>query len=298
MISLIPNKKKKDEGILYVVGNGFDIAHHLPTRYECFHQWLLKSGPKYFVRDFERLYPDVNDAVGRWCDVESALGNVTLEQAVDFDLNYLECPDEVRKEKSSHDAYRCGENLRNIIVNLPPLLNDWATTISTKGVPPLYELSKDAYFLSFNYTMTLEDVYNIEESNVLHIHEAIGNSKLLVVGCGDAIFEEDDYDPEREEVDINLIRNLLSHNKKPVKAILEEQEPKKWFGSLSEVTSVVVFGHSCSKVDKPYFEEISKNITPNASWYFYVHESEENERYKRFAKSIKRDGQIIEIINS
>lgn len=299
MVSLIPNNIKKEDRTLYIIGNGFDRAHGMPTSYEHFHQWLLDNGYKSFVRDFETLYQDVKDGCNCWRDLESALGKISLKQAVEFDLYHQECPDEIREENSSHDAYRCGENLKNVIYVLPHLLREWANSIQTKIVRPVFELYNDARFLSFNYTRTLEIVYNIKESNILHIHESIDNNKQIVVGCGEAFFEEEsDFIPEREDVDMHLIRNLLSHNKKLVKAILEEQEPKKWFGSLSEVTSVVVFGHSCSKVDKPYFEEISKNITPNASWFFYVHESEGNERYKRFANLVKRDGQIIEIINS
>lgn len=299
MTRLIPNNIEKEKKVLYIVGNGFDIAHGLPTSYECFHQWLLDNGHKSFVRDFENLYPDVKDGCDYWCDLESALGKISLKQAVEYDLNHQECPDEVREENSSHDAYRCEDNLKNVIYVLPHLLREWANSIHTKNVRSVFELYNDARFLSFNYTKTLEDVYKTKDSNILHIHETVINYRPLVVGCGEALFDEDnEYTSGRDDVDVQIIRNILSYGKKPVEAILKEPIPKTWFENLGEVSSVIVYGHSCSKVDKPYFEEISKNITPNASWYFYVHESEENERYNRFAKSIKGDGQIIEIINS
>jgi hypothetical protein len=86
MISLIPNSNKDNEKNLYIIGNGFDIAHQLPTSYEHFHQWLLDNGYKSFVRDFEYLYPDVKDGCDYWCDLESALGKISLKKAVEYDL--------------------------------------------------------------------------------------------------------------------------------------------------------------------------------------------------------------------
>lgn len=297
MTRLIPNNIEKEKKVLYIIGNGFDRAHGLPTSYEHFHQWLLDNGHKSFVHDFEELYPDVKDYKGRWCDVESALGKLSLKQAVEYDLYHQECPDEIRKENSSHDAYSCGENLKNVIYVLPHLLREWASSISAKDIMPVFELCHDACYLSFNYTKTLEDAYKINDSNILHIHEKI-NNRPLVVGCGEALFDEDnDYTSGRDDVDIHIIRNILSHGKKPVEAILNEPKPKTWFGNLNEVTSVVVFGHSCSKVDKPYFETVAKSIRRDAFWQFYVHDGTNNIAIKVFAKSILKAQQHLEIIN-
>ena len=158
-------------------------------------------------------------------------------------------------------------------------------------------MCKDARFLSFNYTRTLENIYNIKDSNILHIHETVVNNRPLVVGCGEALFDEDnEYTSERDDVDVQVIRNILSHSKKPVKAILKENEPKKWLGDLREISSVVVFGHSCSMVDKPYFEVISEIITTDASWTFFVHDPKDNDYFNLFANSIKKGSQTIEII--
>ena len=298
MIRLIPNNIEKEKKALYIIGNGFDRAHGMPTSYEHFHQWLLDTGHNSYVQDFEKLYPDVKDIDGRWCDVESALGNISLQWAIEYDLLQQECPDEIREENSSLDAYRCGENLKNVIDDLPYLLKEWVNGISTKGILPKFKLCNDAFFLTFNYTRTIEDVYNINESNILHIHETIVNNRPLVVGCGEALFDDEDYTPEKDDVDIQLIRNILSHGKKPVEAIIKENDSKIWFENLKEISSVVVFGHSCSKVDKPYFEEISKNISTDASWTFFVHDPKDVKYFDAFANSIKKDRHKRVIINS
>ena len=130
MINLIP-PKGIDEKILYIIGNGFDLAHGMKTSYEDFHQWLLDNGETSAVKRLETLYPDISDNEGRWCDVESALGSITLEETINYDRNFQECPDQISCADRSHEAYRCGEKLKNVVDILPSLLRDWVASIST-----------------------------------------------------------------------------------------------------------------------------------------------------------------------
>lgn len=297
MINLIPRENLITNQILYIIGNGFDLAHDMRTSYEDFHQWLLDNGESSAVNRIESLYLNITNNEGRWCDVESALGSITLEEAINYDRNYQECPDEIYCEDSSHEAYRCGENLKNVVDILPGLLRDWVASISTKDISPKFEIIKDAKFLSFNYTRTLEDAYQIKTDNILHIHETIIENRPLVVGYGEARFEDDEYVSDDDTIDVVLIKNLLSHCRKPVDAILKETKPKEWFKGLNEIESVIVYGHSCSKVDKPYFETVVRNIKPNALWTFYVHDENKNKSIKKFAKSILNDTMSFEITN-
>lgn len=39
-----------------------------------------------------------------------------------------------------------------------------------------------------------------------------------------------------------------------------------FFNSLKGIDSVIVIGHSCSDVDKLYFEAIAANVRPDAKW--------------------------------
>ncbi len=297
MISLVPNGIQKNKNVLYIIGNGFDLAHGMKTSYEDFHQWLLDNSEFSAVNRVESLYPYITDSEGRWCDVESALGSITLEEATNYDRNFQECPDEINCEDSSHDAYRCCENLKNVVDILPCLLRDWVASITTNDIRPIFELIKRAKFLSFNYTRTLEDVYQIKSDNILHIHETVIGNRPLVVGYGESRFEDDEYVPDDDAIDVVLIKNLLSHCRKPVDAILNEPIPLSWFKSLGEIESVIVYGHSCSKVDKPYFETVADNIKTNASWTFNVHDANKNKSIEKFAKSVLKDTMSFEITN-
>ena len=289
MENLLPNNMRLNENVLYIIGNGFDRAHEMLTSYEHFHQWLLDNGESFAVNRLESLYTNISDNEGKWCDVESALGSITLEEAINYDRNFQECSDEINCEDSSHDAYRCGDNLKNVVDILPDILRDWVASITTNDVRPIFEFNKDAKFLSFNYTRTLENVYQIEADNILHIHETIIENRPLVVGYGEARFEDDEYVPN-DAIDVVLIKNLLSHCRKPVGAILKETKPKEWFKGLNEIESVIIYGHSCSKVDKPYFQKVTESIKDNAQWYFNVHDKDKN-------KSILIGNQSFVIIN-
>ena len=287
----------EENNVLYVMGNGFDIAHDLPTQYEDFHLWLVKNRDLPFVNAFEKLYPEVKDLKGEWRDLESALGNVSLEHAIEFDWAYQECPDEFCCENSSHDAYQCGENLKLVTKVLPTCLHDWIQSIDLSKYKELFKLHKDAYYFSFNYTKTLENLYGIGTDRIHYVHGAIGNKGELVVGYGEALFEEDVLESDNPEVNVELILNILRERQKTVSIIIQEPEFLKFMQSLSSVCSVVVYGHSCSEVDKPYFAEIAKNIKDKARWTFYVHKSDNNNSVKQYADSIRQGFQTIEITN-
>jgi len=288
---------KAETPILYIIGNGFDLAHNMKTSYEDFHQWLLDNCEFSAVNRIESLYPNITNNEGRWCDFESALGSITLEEAINYDRNFQECPNETNCENSSHYAYRCGENLKNVVNIFPGLLRDWITFISTKDVSQRFMIYNNAKFLSFNYTRTLEDVYHIKKDNVLHIHETVTNNRSLVVGYGDAAFDNEEYVADDETINAVLVKNILSLNRKPVDTILKVPKIIKWFEGLYEIVSVTVYGHSCSKVDKPYFQKVAESIKDNAHWYFYIHDKDKNEPIKVFAQSILTDNQSFEIIN-
>ncbi len=283
--------------VLYILGNGFDRAHNLPTSYEDFHTWLNDNGDKPFIHAFEKLFSAIKDSKGKWCDLESALGNISLEHAIDVDVNYQYCCDEVRNENSSHDTYRCGDNLRKVIKVLPSCLYEWTHSINLSKCANKYVLNGDSLFFSFNYTKTLEDVYEITSEKIIHVHGTIGNNDKLVVGYGNAQFENSDFVPDMVGIDKELILNILRENRKPVEIIIQEPTFKGFMQSISNVSSVIVFGHSCSLVDKPYFAEIAKNIKGDANWLFYVHNAENNKFVERYGDKIKHEHQTLKITN-
>ena len=46
---------------LYIIGNGFDLAHGMPTRYGDFKRWLIENGRIDVIHELESAFPVQKD---------------------------------------------------------------------------------------------------------------------------------------------------------------------------------------------------------------------------------------------
>ena len=112
--------------------------------------------------------------------------------------------------------------------------SDWITNVQeedTLNAPKvnLLNLDKQAIFFSFNYTNTLTKLYDIEKSNILHLHNDVENFKDDVI-FGHNIEPEKipDFDEDGESMrsmftdSENAARSLLFIFKKPVNEIINK----------------------------------------------------------------------------
>ena len=71
---------------LWIFGNGFDLAHGLPTSYWDYYQFLKIRGEKWFVEMMEFFFG--NDMLSHknilWSQLEKALGIYSLDGIYDF----------------------------------------------------------------------------------------------------------------------------------------------------------------------------------------------------------------------
>lgn len=103
---------------LFVIGNGFDLAHNLPTSFDKDFKRIAISNE--IDKDFWELYQ--TDVVDIWSDFENSLGHPdfnSLEQI--FDGYYLDYSSD---HESDRDAII---TLAGISGNLNKSLNDFAT---------------------------------------------------------------------------------------------------------------------------------------------------------------------------
>lgn len=255
---------------LYVIGNGFDIRHGLPTRFCCFEAYVKRHN--------QMLYESISNFVpteDEWNDLESALGNFDYDGAFEENSGFLMSPgDDEWRDSANHDfPYEIEQITQRLIKELPLALRDWinAIDLSRALTPPSYipSINRDSYFFTFNYTNTLQDIYGVPDENILHIH---GNAKIgqnLVIGH-DVFYENSlntDYGPDQ---DIRVsdaydhIDNYFKNSYKPTDVIIDFH--KENFLRYSEVDEVLVLGHSLASVDGPYFTKISQSISKNATW--------------------------------
>ena len=259
---------------LVIIGNGFDIHHDLETKYSDFREFLIKNGKIDYVTQLETYFPleEVDDN-GRyhfllWSDLEKAIGNYNLDEMYHELTDWIDIDYDHMMQTSAQIEDAPNDFLAPLLNILPSEMEKWISSVSLEGVEAGVYFPKPAKFMSFNYTRLLEDVYNIPEESILHIHGVIGEADKLVVGHKVKAKESDAYDETapiyQEESMINIIR-IMNEFRKPTEDIVA----RNWhfFQSLHDVTDVYVYGHSYSMVDKDYFDEINNSVNMGTKWH-------------------------------
>lgn len=183
---------EKAKTTLYIIGNGFDIHHGLDTRYSDYQNYLYGIGESYLVGQLESFYPDIvdnRDRAYKWGDVEKALGNI------DYIATYNECNDDVEidydhmMQTAATLEDKPQQMLEEILDRLHITFENWINSIdvSADKDDTLYLFNPDGIFLNFNYTDTLEVIYNIHRSSITYIHGRRKSRDELILGHGTEI---------------------------------------------------------------------------------------------------------------
>ena len=304
----------------FIIGNGFDIAHGIPTAYKRFRDWILEQYPdslvfrdttisfeEYQLLSFdefaaETLVYAMDHASGEdWHDFEAALSRINF---------YHKLPgptDEEHNEDDPDHNQKMGQYLlrmsafsNGIIKSAeecwPVFFSEWIKTVETEielgaysPKPSLIKLFSDPTnkFMSFNYTKTLQQLYGVRV--VKHIHNRVGQK--LVFGHGDDRAEyEEPYDEEwRAPVGATDLNDFIQFLRKDTDKQLRKYSD--FFRKLdSEIDKVYSYGFSYSKVDSPYIKEVIRRISPNATWYFTAHEANNTKEFGKKKSKLRRYG--------
>jgi hypothetical protein len=258
---------------LYIIGNGFDLHHGIPSSYKAFGEYIRKHDSGTY--DVVEKYFDVDAQF--WAEFEERLASFDsdslIEDASDFLVSYGA---EDWSDASHHDyQYEIEQAVGAISATLRLRFAEWirqlaipsASDIAGRGVP----VDPSAVFLNFNYTASLQGLYGVPESNILHIHgSAASPTDHLVLGHGwEPEPNPDPYrferDPEDADVRVvegqRLIDRYFKDTFKPTSQIIEKNAA--FFAGLSGVDKIFVMGHSVSEVDHPYFREVISKIDAN-----------------------------------
>lgn len=261
---------------LYIVGNGFDLWHELPTSYGHFSEFahsLLSEIENYYALDFNNYNP--------WHDFENALGDFDPDaffdsyneidaSADDFRLSFLYgLEDEITEQTNKH------------VDSIREAFTDWVNQIDVSKAIAKLKFPEQSLFMSFNYTSTLQTVYGINGKQILHVHGNSENLDELIFGHGEEIREIPEYDEDGETTGDMFsdakgnARYPLYALKKPVDEVLARYEG--YFDKLSNVEDVIVIGHSLNKIDRPYFVRINE-VASDAMWtVVYYHEEQQTD---------------------
>ncbi|CUW17882.1 hypothetical protein PB1E_1975 [Leuconostoc gelidum subsp. gasicomitatum] len=193
---------------LYIIGNGFDLTHHLPTKYN----------PDLF-NELVKLDVDVANAISElyfqnnvhyWQNFENLIGKVdehlindlrnnienniqAFQDEKDTEIYYFGPEDEKYGDDYSavdnalNSASQAHVDIERALESTPLLQIDKIKSALNEGFENMISQANDMNtkkperlfnkfdrindkFITFNYTNTLEQVYGIPKNNILHIH--------------------------------------------------------------------------------------------------------------------------------
>ena len=257
-----------DDLVLYMVGNGFDLHHQIKSSYSDFRTYVKTVDPE-FYNTFEKYFP----IAGNWANFEEVLGLFDADCLLDDNAVYfVSYGDEDWSDANHHDyQYEVDKVVTALSDTLMRRFTTWVTTLqipdSRSFTGRLLNLDRNALYLTFNYTRTLQLLYGVPPQNVLHIHnEAINEESELILGHArnpsDMKSQNNSADLEAQDPRITeaneTIDQFFSDTYKPTKEIIAKHSA--FFGNLKDVEQINVMGHSLSEVDLPYLMEIANNI--------------------------------------
>lgn len=295
---------------LFIIGNGFDIAHGIPTKYRDFREFIIKSYPeaiKYrdevtFIEDIadvdtedfaaEILLSTMDKVAGDdWNNFEDALAyinfdhkfplpthkeNETEEEDNELMKNYLLYMDMLTSGYIACSKY--WQELFRLWIKKVQSNIEKDVFVSKESLKELFS-SSDVFFLTFNYTKTLQHLYGIKK--VIHIHNRSGQKLIFGHGQDNATYWNT---AERVVLGSSFLDDMLMSFKKDT--ISPFKKYNDFFKKLdSNVDAVYSYGFSYGKVDGVYIKEIIKRISPEATWYFTSFES--NDKTALRIKKIK-----------
>ena len=266
---------------LFIIGNGFDRAHGLPTRYIDYRDYLFHNYPD-FLKDVEEAYSLNPEDIEWWQDFENNLGLADRFES-DFENMGLSVIDNM-VDNEGEPMPDIENALRIYFADYYEFMNklnetvcEWAKTIDLDDIEKItgQVSNEESLYLNFNYTNVLEDVYDIDYRNVCHIHGGVTDG-YAIMGHGNNtrinnLSEEIDKENKKMNYNyaeiLNGIYEFYKESLKPVRSIIDSNE--SFFASCSGVETVYVCGHSAGEVDRPYFLRIKNTIQPDAKWVFY-----------------------------
>lgn len=286
---------------LIVIGNGFDLAHGLQTKYSDFRDYIWNNDREFYERLTKYIFED-----DLWNDFENALGlfddgeikEMSEAAYLNYDDNYY-----------SYD--RAISDELEFSTQISEKLLEWIKSIDilTKPVISTKIINNENVFISFNYTDTLEKVYDILNDNILYIHGKASSGEKLIMGHHN-IFAYAGKEPlvltyqemdqwmeykenmslEESEKEYQIQRYFVNTYKDTDEIIAKN---KAFFDTLDDVKEIFILGHSLTDIDFSYFQKMQESVSEECVWNITYHSEKDKNNAKDFVEKLGiRDYQI------
>lgn len=252
--------------VLYILGNGFDLAQGLATDYPSFYSYLRNAVRKRSPL-LDQMLDEIKSDTQMWADMEKALGLFTskIDNADDFTSFYEELSDNLQRylerETSTFDF---SENTRKMFRQRffsPLTYLQLETAKAFANSSKLFTENARFYVMSLNFTNTLEkllDPSKLQASNpskplqeVVHVHGQLGESIIFGVDNVGQIAKEEFR--QNEDVKDFLLK---SQSGTLINASLEAT--CKTY--IQNANLIILYGVSLGKTDDQWWKLIAEHL--------------------------------------
>ena len=314
MLRISATKAATATAKLFILGNGFDVAHKLETIYGDFRKFLKKRSlgeinyqpsvgmdqdggqcvDQTYLAGF--LLGIVDGVAGEdWRDFEESLGRLNYTE-------YIEDYDLFEYDDNPFRAIYAREDISADLKVCVPLLKDcfaqWIDSIDVSAAEKTdfcEYIGEGDVFITFNYTDTLERIYGVPADNVCHIHGCSGSG--IVVGPGETEnpYSEDSFAYLGAQ---DKFAELFEELKKDTRGCYIAN--KKFFDGLKskDITDVFSIGFSFSHIDNFYIAKICEVLSKRTVWHLTVFDEKRgrNEEIKAIIKECGFRGRFGSLI--
>ena len=305
---------------LYIIGNGFDMHHDIESSYKKFKEWLEANQDKYNALYLIETHFHIDSEF--WCDFENNLSKFNVA-----DFSEMEAREYYPDFSSDHfareidaAAYQSGLDFEMITKEIQTAFQDWIHDLNQPDYNKKIILNKkDSYFINFNYTKTLENLYRIPSVDIFHIHGCVDSDEKFILGHGNTIssdvalssypdlpdncetkvqieaFYQDNYDPIYDDVVETTVHHVNTLLRKDVEGIIANNFYT--FERLCNLEEIHIYGWAFSSVDIPYLIEIIKrNDTSKLKWFISWFNEKDKENAISFLDTYNIDSSLINFI--
>lgn len=300
---------------LVIIGNGFDR--------DCGLQTSLSSYEAYFGKKYERVMEEEGiDSIDGRSPFHVTYGQALISQQHDFWSAYEENlgrPDfkslRLMKVKEQERCLVDTKKLSDVV------FRNWISETYESGRNRCRQgnVNPEAFFLNFNYTPTLQELFGADDKQVHHLHGRLREGQRIIVGHnagarnrpqkewyddsepGQRCFIEDTYlydtDKKTNWVKMRMTANnvgQLSVNP----AVSAGAPPNKHPFETHEVRQVTVLGHSINSIDMTYFTYIhNKTVMNKPKWVVSCYYDEDWYNAIRLKSNLRLPKESFEIMS-
>lgn len=294
---------------LYIIGNGFDRFHNLDTSYISFGLFLKEKHYQIYdqlIQSFglSELYDFEENNDPLWAKFEESLAALDFETILDDNTDYLPniASDDFRDADWHSYQIVMEEIVKDLTTRMLAAFKEFILAVDfTNTKKHILKIEKDSIFLNFNYTDSLEYLYDIDFKNILYIHNKAKTDDNLILGHG---VDPEEFIVKKEEPDPNFTQEELaewqesmnenydysyesgkeelmryfSASYKPTNDIINQNS--LFFKNLSLIDKVIILGHSLSEVDEPYLKKVIENTRNDIPWFISYYGNREKKTHR------------------